>query len=234
MPQSQPDLPVCKVRRLGRIEYRDALAMQDGMVRLRREGTIPDMLLLLEHPHVVTLGSAASDAHVLLDEQERARRGLDLVPTSRGGDVTYHGPGQVVGYPILLLQEGRRDAHRYLRDLEEVLVLTLADFGIRAGRLPDYTGVWVGDEKIAAIGVRLSRWITSHGFALNVAPDLSYFQTIVPCGIPDKGVTSMQRLLGHNLALEAVEERLIVRFGAVFQRRMVEGGAKDNRRSDAA
>lgn len=215
--------PPCKVRRLGRIEYRDALAMQEGLVRLRAQGRIPDTLLLLEHPHVVTLGSGAHPEHVLITPQEASLLGAEVVPTTRGGDVTYHGPGQIVGYPIVQLQEDRRDAHRYLRDLEQVLILTLADFGIAGTRQPAHTGVWVGDEKIAALGVRLTRWIASHGFALNVSVDLDWFQRIVPCGIRGKGVTSMQRVLGRPLALAEVEDRLVVRFCEVFERQPLPG-----------
>jgi lipoyl(octanoyl) transferase len=213
---------------LGRIEYRDALGMQAGLVRLRNEGRIPDTLLLLEHPHVVTLGSGAHAEHVLITPQEAARLGVEVVPTTRGGDVTYHGPGQLVGYPIVQLQEARRDAHRYLRDLEQVLILTLADFGIAAGRLAAHTGVWVGDEKIAALGVRLTHWITSHGFALNVAPDLEWFQRIVPCGIHEKGVTSMQRQLGRTPPMSQVEDRLVVRFCEVFEREVQAGTGGDH------
>ena len=216
--------PVCKLRRLGRIDYSDALAMQEGMVRLRREGKIPDTLLLLEHPHVVTLGSGSDEAHVLVDAAQQELLGLSVHQSTRGGDVTYHGPGQIVGYPVCQLSEEERDAHDYLRRLEEVLIRTVADFGIEAKRHPEYTGVWVGDYKIAAIGVRLTRWITSHGFALNVDPDLSYFDTIVPCGIAEKQVSSMRKLLGRRLDLNAVETRIAHHFGQVFGRKMVESG----------
>jgi lipoyl(octanoyl) transferase len=212
-------LPPCRVRRLGRIDYPDAQSMQEGMVGLRRAGKIVDTLLLLEHPHVVTLGSRGQTDHILADAARLRALGIRTFEATRGGDVTYHGPGQIVGYPILLLEEPRRDAHRYLRDLEDVLVRTLGDFGIAAQRHPEYTGVWVGDAKIAAIGVRLTRWITSHGFALNVHPDLGYFETIVPCGIEGKSVTSMQAL-GHDASLDEVEDRLVVRFGEIFQREM--------------
>jgi lipoyl(octanoyl) transferase len=209
--------PSCSVRRLGRIDYPRALALQDDLVRRRIAGEVGDTLLLAEHPHVVTKGSGAHDEHILVDEAERTALGLAVFETTRGGDVTYHGPGQLVGYPILQLDEDRRDAHRYLRDLEEVLLRTLSSLGIEARRDEEYTGVWVNDEKIAAIGVRLTRWVTSHGFALNVDCDLRYFSTIVPCGIAEKGVTSL-RALKVTASMEEVEERVVEHFGAVFGR----------------
>lgn len=199
--------------------YRDGLTLQERMVRLRRARQIPDTLLLLEHGHVVTRGSSAKDEHILLSEEERERRGIEVFEAGRGGDVTYHGPGQIVGYPILWLEGTRRDAHRYLRDLEEVILRALGDLGLPASRRPRYTGVWVNGEKIAAIGVRLTRWITSHGFALNVDPDLTYFDTIVPCGIADRGVTSIHEQ-GLQVTMKDVEDLLVQRFGEVFGRRM--------------
>lgn len=230
MPMLQSEL-ACRVRRLGRIDYADAQRMQEGMVRLRRENKIPDTLLLLEHPHVITLGVSTDLAHVVVEEAERKRLGIELHESGRGGDVTYHGPGQLVGYPILALEEGRRDAHGYLRSLEECLIGVLADFSLPAFRVEGLTGVWAGDPerpaKIAAIGVRLSHWITSHGFALNVQTDLSYFDTIVPCGIADRTVTSMHQLLGRAPSMERVEDRLIARFGEVFGRTMTEAPTRD-------
>jgi len=214
----------CKLRRLGRVDYGDALRMQEGMVRLRAEGRIDDTLLFVEHPHVITAGSASKREHVLLSADELDARGIEYFETGRGGDVTYHGPGQVVGYPILQLEGERRDAHRYLRDLEEVLIRTLGDFSIKARRHERHTGVWVdhdGERKIAAIGVRLSRWVTSHGFALNVDPDLSFFDTIVPCGIRDAGVTSMSAVTGKSYEVEAVEEALAGRFAELFEVQLV-------------
>jgi lipoyl(octanoyl) transferase len=207
----------CLVRRLGHVEYPRALALQEDLVRRRAADEIADTLLLLEHPHVVTKGSGARDAHVLVDAAQQAKLGLSVLETTRGGDVTYHGPGQLVGYPILRLTDERRDAHRYLRDLEEVLLRTLASLGIEGHRDEQYTGVWVGDAKVAAIGVRLTRWITSHGFALNVDPDLRYFETIVPCGIVGKGVTSLRRL-GVSASMAQVEQHVVEHFGAVFDR----------------
>ena len=157
-------------------------------------------------------------SHILAGAEALAARGVEIHETGRGGDVTYHGPGQIVGYPILDLKPDRCDVHRYVRDLEDVLIRTAADFGVAAERVPGLTGVWVGREKLAAIGVRLSRWITSHGFALNVTTDLDYFKLIVPCGIPDRGVTSIERLLGCPVERMAVEERIASHFRQVFVR----------------
>ncbi len=187
----------------------------------RKRGEVGDLLLLLEHPHVITLGTSSDGNHVLLDEAERRLLGMELYETGRGGDVTYHGPGQLVGYPILDLTPDRKDLHRYVRDLEEALIRMLATYGLRAGRKDGMTGVWVEDEKIAAIGVRVSTgWITSHGFALNVDPDLAFFDTIVPCGIRDHGVTSMARLLGRRMERREVEDRVAGAMGGVFERRV--------------
>ena len=178
-----------RIERLGIVSYGEALAVQADRIRMRRAGEIPDTLLLLEHPHVITLGSGSHAEHVLLSADERAARGIELWKSGRGGDVTYHGPGQLVGYPVLDLKPDRCDLHRYLRELEEVLIGVLAEFGLEAERKPRLTGVWVEDRKLAAIGVRgSSGWITSHGFALNVNTDLSLFDSIVPCGIREHGV----------------------------------------------
>ncbi len=206
------------VRRLGLLAYADALALQDELVRRRRADDIPDTLLLLEHPHVLTLGSGASADNVLLAESELEQRGIELFHAGRGGDVTYHGPGQLVGYPVLDLKPDRCDLHRYLRDLEQVLIDAISDFGLRGDRLPGLTGVWVDDRKIAAIGVRVSSgWITSHGFALNVNTELSYFEAIVPCGIADRAVGSIAGELGREVEMDevadAVQTRFLRRFG---------------------
>jgi len=205
------------IRRLGVVPYADALELQRSLVDDRRSGRIGDTLLLLEHPHVITLGVRGGRSHVLASAETLSARGVEIHETGRGGDVTYHGPGQVVGYPILDLNPDRRDVHRYVRDLEEVLIGTAADFGINAGRVPGLTGVWVGDEKLAAIGVRIARWVTSHGFALNVSTNLDYFKLIVPCGIADRGVTSISRLLGRPVELDAVHESVANHFNNVFQ-----------------
>ncbi|MGK7311404.1 MAG: lipoyl(octanoyl) transferase LipB [Candidatus Longimicrobiales bacterium M2_2A_002] len=209
------------VRRLGRMAYADGLALQEELVAARRAGEIPDTLLLLEHPHVITLGSSSDTSHVLLDDGERRLMGIELFETGRGGDVTYHGPGQLVGYPILDLKPDRKDLHRYVRDLEEALIRMLAGCGVDADRKEGLTGVWVGDEKVAAIGVRVSSgWITSHGFALNVSTDLRFFDAIVPCGITDHGVTSMEALLGRTLDLDEVGDRVVAAMADVFGRRV--------------
>jgi lipoyl(octanoyl) transferase len=210
------------VLRLGRVEYDDGLDLmgrfRDGVAR----GEVPDQLLLLEHPPVVTLGRNAGPDNLLLSAEALEKRGIGFHRTGRGGDVTFHGPGQIVGYPILDLNPDRRDVRRYVRDLEESIIRTLADFDVRAGRVPGLTGVWIGDFKIAAIGVRISRWITSHGFAFNVATDLTHYDVIVPCGIRDRGVTSLERLLGKPVDLEEVRSRLVRRFAEVFDREPVE------------
>lgn len=204
--------------------YDEALDVQKQLVEERRAQRIPDQLLLLQHPPVITLGVKARGdrSHVLADAAALAEEGVTLVETGRGGDVTFHGPGQLVGYPILDLNPDRRDVHRYVRDLEEVMIRMAADFGVSAGRIPGLTGAWVGDEKIAAIGVRIARWITSHGFAFNVVTDLRQFQLIVPCGIGDKGVTSLERLLGRPVPMDDVENAAVGAFAAVFARTPVE------------
>lgn len=213
-----------EVENLGRVPYAQALTLQEELVRRRRADEIPDRLLLLEHPHVITLGTSAHTENVLLDEAQRLLLGIDMFETRRGGDVTYHGPGQLVGYPILDLKPDRCDLHRYVRDLEDVLIRSLSDFGIAAVREPKLTGVWVGGEKVAAIGVRVSSgWITSHGFALNVETDLDFFGSIVPCGIRDHGVTSIRRLAGPEVTMEEVRARVALRFAEVFER--APGGA---------
>jgi lipoyl(octanoyl) transferase len=207
-----------EVRRLGVVPYADALALQKQLVDERREGRIGDVLLLVEHPHVLTLGVRGDGgrSHILAADETLTSRGVQVYETGRGGDITYHGPGQIVGYPILDLKPDRCDVHRYVRDLEEVLIRVAADYGLAADRVPGLTGVWIGGEKVAAIGVRIARWITSHGFALNVTTDLDYFNLIVPCGIADRGVTSLSRLLGRRLEKTEVEDRLIQRFTDVF------------------
>jgi lipoyl(octanoyl) transferase len=215
------------VRRLGRVSYDDGLKLQAQLVEERRSGAIPDTLLLLEHPPVITLGvkTRQGPKHIVATAEQLDHEGVTVHETGRGGDVTYHGPGQLVGYPILdLAAEGniRKDVHRYVRDLEEVLIRTAASFGIEATRVEGLTGVWVGppgrEEKLAAIGVRISRWITSHGFALNVSTDLSHFNLIVPCGIVDHGVTSLEKLLGRAVTLAEAEDAAETAFRSVFAR----------------
>ncbi len=212
------------VRRLGVVPYGEALAIQRALVDDRKAGRIADTLLLVEHPHVLTLGVRGDGgrSHILAAPESLAARGIDVFETGRGGDVTYHGPGQIVGYPIIDLQPDRCDVHRYVRDIEDVLIRTAADYGLTAGRIKGLTGVWVGNEKLAAIGVRISRWVTSHGFAFNVTTDLSYFELIVPCGIADRGVTSLARLLGRPVDRPEVEDHIVDHFCAVFERVHVE------------
>jgi lipoyl(octanoyl) transferase len=208
------------VRRLGVVPYADGLALQRAIVEERQHHRVDDVLLLVEHPHVLTLGVRGDGgrSHILASPEQLAKRGIDIHETGRGGDITYHGPGQIVGYPILDLKPDRCDVHRYVRDLEDVLILTAADYGITAHRVPGLTGAWVGNEKLAAIGVRIARWVTSHGFALNVSTDLDCFNLIVPCGLADRGVTSLERLLGRPVAREEVEDRLVSHFCDVFGR----------------
>ena len=209
-----------EVRKLGRVPYADALQIQQTLVRQRRDNEVSDVLLLVEHPHVVTLGVNARHrlSNLLVTPSQLSAMGVELHDVTRGGDVTYHGPGQLVGYPILDLRPDRCDVHRYVRDLETVIMRTVLMFGVRSSRMPGLTGVWVGDDKLAAIGVRLSRWVTSHGFSLNVSTDLTYFDLIRPCGIDGKGVTSLSRVTGSRVLCESVESVLIKEFGSVFER----------------
>jgi lipoyl(octanoyl) transferase len=210
----------CCLRQLGRIDYASALQLQQKLAAGRKQGLLPDHLLLLEHPHVITMGRNGHAENLLADDDTLARAGIAYYPTDRGGDVTYHGPGQLVGYPILDLRDWKRDVGAYVRAVEETIIATLADYGIEAGRIPKLTGVWVGERKIAAIGVHLSRWVTSHGFALNVSTDLSYFQYIVPCGLT-RPVTSMAAL-GVRASLDEVGARLAVHFARIFDCEMLE------------
>jgi lipoyl(octanoyl) transferase len=219
--QSPQHQRVCEARWLGVVSYSDGLNLQERAVERVRSGEAAEQLLLLEHPHVFTLGRGADSSNILADEQQLDIHSVEVHETGRGGDVTYHGPGQLVGYPIINLKPDRCDVHRYVRDIEEVLIRTIAEFGVVGIRIPGLTGVWVGNEKIAAIGVRIARWITSHGFALNVNTDLSYFKMIVPCGITDKGVTSLARVLDKPLDLQQVASLAARAFGDAFGRSVV-------------
>jgi lipoyl(octanoyl) transferase len=215
------------VRRLGRVPYGEALDAQHRLVGERKAGRIGDTLLLLEHPHVLTIGvKKAGRDHILAGPDRLAALGVEVFDTGRGGDVTYHGPGQLVGYPIVDLDPDRRDVHRYVRDLEEVMIRICADSGLAARRIPGLTGSWVespgGPAKIGAIGVRISRWVTSHGFALNVTTDLDFFNLIVPCGIADRSVTSLQALTGRAHSFHEIADRAARHFGAVFDREVVQ------------
>lgn len=207
------------VRRLGLVPYADGLELQRQLVEERKADRIPDTLLLLQHPHVLTIGVKKDGrSHILATPDRLASLGVEVFETGRGGDVTYHGPGQLVGYPIFDLNPDRRDVHRYVRDLEEVMIRVCADYGLEAGRVKGFSGAWIGDEKIGAIGVRISRWITSHGFAFNVTTDVDFFNLIVPCGIADKGVTSLASKLGRVPPMGEVEDRFVEHFAAVFDR----------------
>ena len=208
--------PSLDIRRLGRISYAEGLALQERLVDERKRSVTGDTLLLLEHDPVVTLGRNARAENLLISEDLLKARGIALFDVGRGGDVTYHGPGQVVGYPILEIPEGRRDVHRYVRDLEEVMVRVCGDYGFAGRRISGKSGVFVGENKIGAIGVRISRWVTSHGFAFNVNTNLTGFDVIVPCGLRDQGVTSLSKLLGSEVDLAEVQEKLATRFVEVF------------------
>jgi lipoyl(octanoyl) transferase len=215
-------MEVGSVRRLGRVGYAEGLELQRQLVEDRRAGRIGDTLLLLEHPPVITLGvqTRRGPTNIVASPEALVRAGVEVVETGRGGDVTYHGPGQLVGYPIFDLRPDRCDVHRYVRDLETALMVAIGRFGVEGRRVEGLTGVWVGppgrEEKVAAIGVRISRWITSHGFALNVANDLDHFALIVPCGIADRGVTSLERLTGRTVPMSDVEDAIVDAMRGVF------------------
>ena len=225
---SEVSVPL-EVRRLGVISYQDGLDLQRTLVDARKADRIPDQLLLLEHPPVITLGAKVRNdrSHVLASEEALGEAGVGLFEAGRGGDVTYHGPGQLVGYPIIDLRPDRCDVLRYVRDLESVLMDSVAHFGVQAERADGLTGAWVGRDKLAAIGVRISRWITSHGFALNVSTDLTHFRLIVPCGIADRGVTSLERLLGIAPPMAEVEDAVVRAFAKVFEHELLQETAAD-------
>jgi lipoyl(octanoyl) transferase len=200
------------------VPYDDGLAMQRALVEDRRAGRVGDLLLLLQHPSVITLGVKGDGgrAHILATDARLAELGIAVHEAGRGGDVTYHGPGQIVGYPILDLKPDRCDVHRYVRDVEEVMIRACADYGLSAGRIKGLTGAWIGADKIGAIGVRISRWITSHGFAFNVSTTLEHFHLIVPCGISDRGATSLAKTTGRDVPVTEAEDVLVRRFRDVF------------------
>ncbi len=212
-----------RVVRLGRTRYRECWDLQRALFARRAAGELTDLLLLTEHEHVYTLGTGADAHHLLAGDAELSARGIDVAVVDRGGDITYHGPGQLVGYPLLDLHAYTRDLHWYLRRLEEVIIRALGDFHVSGSRLEGYTGVWVGGEKICAIGIKASRWITMHGFALNVTTDLSFYDRIIPCGIFDRGVTSLQAVLGSALPMETVESAVTRAFAEVFGAALIEG-----------
>jgi lipoate-protein ligase B len=222
----------CQVLRLGRMPYAEAWELQRRLAAARGAGEIGDTLLLVEHPHVLTLGRSGHAENVLLNDAAIRAAGAELFWVDRGGDVTYHGPGQLVGYPILYLGGYEKDVHQHVRRIEETLIRALADFGVRAHRDPEHVGVWVGEgeraAKIAAIGVRVAKWVTSHGFALNVDPDLGYFAHIIPCGIRQRGVTSLAKLLGRPVSLEEAEGAVLRHFAEVFGVELLETNAVDS------
>ena len=209
-------MAVCRWRFAGRVPYSEALALQKETVRRRAAKEIPDTLILIEHPPVITLGKMAKREHLL-----GSRPDVEIVETPRGGDVTYHGPGQIVGYPILDLTALHQDLKKYLGNLEEVMIRAAGRYGIQAGRQEGMTGAWVGDRKIGAIGVRVERWVTSHGFALNANTDLGGFDLIIPCGLRGKGVTSIAREIGHEVDLDELRRSVAEIFGEVVGRRMI-------------
>ena len=215
---------ICWVVDVGRIPYGPACELQRQLVGTRKACAVPDVLLLCEHPHVITLGRNGGREHLLAGDRLLAEKQIELHATDRGGDITYHGPGQIVGYPILDLAEHRRDVRWYVEQLEEVMIRTAADYGVAAHRVEGRHGVWIdapaGEEKLGALGVHISRWVTSHGLACNVSTDLRYFDWIVPCGIAGKPATSLERVLGRPVACEEVRERLTAHFGEVFARRL--------------
>lgn len=210
----------CLVQILESIGYEDAVILQESYVKGVIEGNGPERFLLLQHPPVITLGRGFHEQNLLYSKEWLRKRGISIQESSRGGDVTYHGPGQVVGYPIIDLRK-KPDLHLYLRNLEELMIRCVADFGVSATRKKGLTGIWVADEKIGAIGVRVVRWVTSHGFALNVNPDLKSFDYIIPCGIKQHGVTSLQDLLGRKVPLAEVHNSLVRHFEIIFSRKCI-------------
>ena len=211
---------LCVVYRLGLVGYREAYHLQRKLLRQRFDGEIKDTILLLEHPPTITIGKSGKLENVLVSPAQLAREGISLFFTDRGGDVTYHGPGQLVAYPIIDLRNRGRDVHKYVHDLEEVVIRTLNDFSIEAHRDESHAGVWVKEEEIAAIGLSIKRWITMHGIALNVNPNLAHFSLINPCGFSDRRATSISRLLSQDIPMEEVMQRLIARFADVFNVRI--------------
>jgi lipoyl(octanoyl) transferase len=211
----------CDLRNLHLVTYENGLALQAKLVELRQQESIEDQLLLLEHPPVITLGRGGKVENLLASPEALAANGVRFFETTRGGDITYHGPGQLVGYPIIHLGEGRRDVRKYVTMLEEVLIRSVAAYGITAARVEGRRGIWVGDDKIAAIGVRIARWVTSHGFALNVNTNLDHFRLITPCGLHGTGVTSIARLTGRAIAMDEVRAVVAAKFAEVFERELV-------------
>jgi lipoate-protein ligase B len=229
MTESGPsDAPIVNILDLGLHPYESALDLQHKIVAARRDGRIGDTLILLQHPPVITLGRHGDESNIIASRAWLTEHGLEVHRVERGGDVTYHGPGQLVGYPIMDLTQHRQDVGWYMHSLEETIIRTLDDFGIRAVRSPGNIGVWLDDRrKIAAFGARIENWITYHGFALNVSTDMSHFRLIVPCGLADREVTSMEQILGHRVAMDEVCESLIRNFTGVFAMRLAKIARED-------
>ncbi len=214
---------ICTVYQLGLIEYNDAYRLQAELVQRRISGEVRDTLLLLEHPAIITIGKSGKLENVLASQKQLAAKGVSLVFVDRGGDVTYHGPGQLIGYPIINLKNRGGDLRQYVRDIEEVIIRTLSDFGIKACRDKSHPGVWVNNREVAAIGLRLKKWVTMHGFALNVNTDLEKFSLINPCGFSDRGATSISSLLSQDISMAAVKKGLLSHFAEVFDTRLEYG-----------
>jgi lipoate-protein ligase B len=220
-------MPVIHFVRLGLTEYGSCWDLQQRSLALRQAGQLPDTLLLTEHTHVYTIGRNGDTNHLLAGDDELGEKGIAVYHNDRGGGITYHGPGQFIAYPILDLRSYSCDLHRYLRDLEEVVIRTLAAYGIQGSRVGGYTGVWVGDEKICAIGIKSRRWVTMHGLAFNVNTDLSYFGRIIPCGIFERGVTSLQQVLGRRVDMGEVSARVVCEFADVFHAELCEASSSE-------
>ena len=217
-----------RLLRLGIVDYETAHDLQKKILQERIDGKCPDHLILLQHNPVITIGRGGDNKNILVPKALLESFGITVHEIERGGDVTYHGPGQLTGYPIIDLRSYQKDVHWYLRQLEEVIIRFLSNYGVAGKRVLDYTGVWVGDEKIAAIGVAVKRWVTYHGFALNVNPDLSHFKLINPCGITDKEVTSLVKILGHDVSMEEVEDKVVSAFAEVFSVEILNGKENTN------
>ena len=220
MPEIAVKTRDCSVVDLGLLDYLKAWDLQKKIFQDRRDGKTGDILLLLQHPHTYTIGKSGKAEHLLVSREALADKGIFVYDIDRGGDITYHGPGQLVGYPIISLTENKLSISDYVRNLEEVIIITMAEYGVEAGRIKGLTGVWLGNSKIAAIGVKVSHWLTMHGFALNVNTDLEYFNYITPCGIKDKGVTSLSRIMGKQVESGEVAKKTVENFGKVFNMEM--------------
>lgn len=212
----------CHYLYIGHCAYNEAYDMQMNLVKDRIAGTIPDTLLLLTHPPVFTIGRAGTRKHILISDTVLEREGFAVHEIDRGGDITYHGPGQLVGYPILDLRQHGKDLHKLMDQYEEVIVRILGEYNIKAGRIPEYPGVWVGQEKICALGIGVSNWVSYHGWAFNINPDMTHFSYITPCGIREKGVTSLKNVLGRDISVEDILPQVVKNFGEVFNLEMID------------